>query len=287
MSIEAVKHLNYKDPVNLAGVVVVAVDDEWQGTGCWNSEFWVVDPAAPTTGIYVYKRCIDTPVDLQVKVGDVLDITGTFNTMFPYFNMVGYRYTVLNASSTAPMALTPKGTQVPPSDNVTSAGFGFSDGGRVLANPELSGTRIHIPGPLYITNPNPPALMRLSALGAADSKGYGFEVTGGILVNNYKTYGPSPTDGGRARCDFRARENDGGPGTVAFPSGLSGVWDSYTFTRCKDGGDPYSCSANQGTLNGYVPGTAGSFSGDGGYARYTFVVYPQDCENDFAGATGL
>ncbi|MHB8874704.1 MAG: hypothetical protein ACYC8T_13530 [Myxococcaceae bacterium] len=288
--IAAVKQLNYKDPVSLTGVVVAAVEDEWHSSSSpcvlsnWASKFWVVDPAAPNQGIYVYKRCTDTPTDYQPKPGDVLDIAGYFNTMPSYFYPDGYRYSVQNlyvSGVATPMAFTQHGTAAVPADNLAPAGFGNSYGGTVLANAGLAGTRVHVDGPLTITDPSPRAFQRVSALGAADPMFYGFEVTGGVLVATYKTYGTSPTDGGAARCDFRQKELDAGAGTVAFPNGISGVYDTYTMPGCEDGGTDIRCGRNK---PGIIPGAT---LADGGTAKYTFVLLPQNCEVDFQGATGL
>jgi hypothetical protein len=119
-----------------------------------------------------------------------------------------------------------------------------------------------------LTNANPSALKRISA-SANDSVHFGFEVTGGVLVNNYKTYG-STQDGGTKRCDWRALANDGG--TVRFPNGIRGVWDTFTHAPCADGGTSSSCFRDAGV----VPGTD---------QTHTYVLYPQDCDQDLAGVS--
>ncbi len=295
-TIAQVKQATFKDHVRVDGVVVTVVDYNKAGgsaacTGAsppgWYAEFWVVDPADPSSGIWVDKYCTDLPTNFQPVPGDVLTIDGYFYTSSKFDDRSGYRYEIVSqygmvASNAAPLVITKTGTQSPPLVDVEApTGFGNSDGGRVLANREFSGARVHVPGPLVVTDPNPVALKRVSGL-AGDTVHFGFEVTGGILVDDYRTYGVT-LDGGTPRCDYRAVALDGG--SVAFPNGISGVWDSYTHAPCEDGGTNLSaCYLHQ--VAGYVPGTLGA-AADGGNAKYTFVLYPMDCAHDFEGATGL
>ncbi|MHB8872250.1 MAG: hypothetical protein ACYC8T_01055 [Myxococcaceae bacterium] len=259
------------DRVVVRGVVVAAIDDTFKGgQGDYISQFWVVDPANPGEGIWVDKYFTDLPGPYNPVVGDVLDIDGYFGMRSKFDDRVGYRFSLKSqfacaGNPTGKLSITKTGTTSAPVDNVVAAGFGNADGGWVKANPERAGTRVHIPGPLVITDPNPTAFKRIFG----SSLYYGFEVSNGILVNNSKTYGTSPTDGGRPRCDWRAFALDGG--AVSFPNGISGVWESYTHAACYDGGTSSSCKKDAGV----VPGTT---------ANYTFVLYPQDCETDFAGA---
>ena len=268
--IEAVKRLKFCDPVRLRGVVVVAVDNAFVGgQGDETTQFWVVDPAHPDRGIYVDKFFKDLPPVLSAAVGDVYDIDGFFGTASKYDAPNGYRYEVKNQHgcqpSTGKLVITKKGTAAVPADNLAPGGFGTSaDGGTIKANPELSGTRVHVGGPLHVTNASPLTLRRASA-DAGDTEFYGFEVTGGILVNDVRTR--HANDGG---CDWRARVLDGGD--VSFPTGISGVWDSYTYAPCYDGGS--SCDSHFRDA-GYVPGTS---------EKSTFVLYPQGCPSDFPNA---
>jgi hypothetical protein len=98
---------------------------------------------------------------------------------------------------------------------------------------------------------------------------FGFEVTGGILVNNFKTYDQQWSDGGLVRCDWRQIALDAGSGhSVSFPNGISGVWDTYSHASCRDGG----VGCNDGALHrnaGLVPDTNNSF---------TYVLYPTGCD---------
>lgn len=91
-------------------------------------------------------------------------------------------------------------------------------------------------------------------------------------MNNYKTY-RGFGDGG-VGCDWRAVAGDGG--TVTFPNGVSGIWDTYAHAPCVDGGTASGCFATKA----FVPGTVGA---DGGAVNYTYVLYPMDCANDLAG----
>jgi hypothetical protein len=124
---------------------------------------------------------------------------------------------------------------------------------------------VKIDGPLTVTDLNPEALHRVSALGAADTRYNGFQLSNGILVNNFRTFdGAKTEDGGVSHCDVRWIIGDGG--TVSFPNGIVGVWDTYTMASCTDGGTTLtSCFNNKGTIPG-VP--------DSGY---TNVLYPTDC----------
>ncbi len=262
------------DLIKLENVVVVAIDNSRRGdAGDYDVQFWVVDPNNPTNGIYVDKFYTDLPGPYDPQIGDVLDIEGYLGTQSRFEDRIGYRLTLKSqfgcqGQSSGKLVITRKGTMTPPSDNLVSAGFGNADGGWGRPNRELAGTRVHIPGPLVLTDPNPPAFKRISAV-PGDNVHFGFEVTGGILVNNYKTFGTSPTDGGAPRCDWRRIANDGG--TVTFPNGIRGVWDSYTHAPCLDGGTSGSCRRDAGV----VPGTSNT---------YTYVLYPQNCAVDFAGA---
>ncbi len=259
------------DHLSVKGVVVTAIDDTHLGSGDdWLAQFWVQDPDEPTSGIYVDKFYTDEPGDYRPEIGDVLDIEGYLGQISRFNDRTAYRFALKSqfgcVGKSGKLVLTKTGTATPPDDNVAPAHFPSADGGR-----ELAGTRVHFPGPLVMDNPNPPPFDRISSLNN-DTVYFGFQVDGGaqaILVNNYKTFGTSPTDGGPPRCDFRAVANDGG--SVVFPDGIRGVWDSYAHAPCEDGGVSSSCRRNEAN----VPGTT---------AKYIWVLYPQDCANDFAGA---
>jgi hypothetical protein len=141
----------------------------------------------------------------------------------------------------------------------------FGANGTIKAEPTYSGARVKIAGPLTMGLLNPEQLHRQSALGANDTRYYGFELSNGVLVNNFRTFDNAALeDGGRSRCDVRFIVGDGG--TVTFPNGIIGVWDTYTHASCADGGtDLNNCFNNRGS----VPGTPD--------ANYTNVLYPTDC----------
>jgi hypothetical protein len=267
-SVTEVKH------VTVQGVVVTEIsriDD--RNTAGITADFWVADPASPQNGIFVQKFRDDPENNYRPAVGDVLTITGFFQNKSRFNDREGYRkvlknnFDVRGGGAIVPLVITRTGTQAAPADVPVSidAGFGNADGGTARANIELLGARVHIAGPLTLTNPNPMAFKRLSAL-AGDTVHYGFEVSGGVLVNNNSTFGTSPTDGGTPRCDWRARVNEDA-GTVTFPNGIRGVWDTFTHAPCMDGGtNTFSCFNDAGV----IPGTSNN---------WTSVLYPEDCDD--------
>jgi hypothetical protein len=95
-----------------------------------------------------------------------------------------------------------------------------------------------------------------------------------VLVSNYKTFGVT-LDGGSSRCDWRNVVTDGG--TVSFPNGIRGVWDTYSYVPCTDGGFTFADGGTSTDCTGYVPGTANN---------YTYILYPQDCATDLPGVVG-
>ncbi len=274
MTIAEARRARYGTWIQLEGVVVNAVDEVSGGDGgqARRSRFWVVEPSRPTDGLWVSMKEGDLPADFLPQVGQRLTLSGWLQSD-PDEPFVAHRQHL--ASLARPLEIILSGSVTPPGDTTAPAGFGDADGGFARPNPELAGTRVYVPGPLVLTNPTPRAFQRQSA-DPQDAVFYGFEVTGGILVSNQKTSGESPTDGGPARCDWQALVRDDG-GTVTFPQGLRGVWDTYSFAPCEDGGTELLDCVR---LEGRVPGTE---QDDGGYNRYTYVLHPQDCEGDLAG----
>lgn len=276
---------NRGQQVTLDEVVVVAVSQTTRGNqGDYIARFWVVDSCFPKEGIYVDKFFTDRAngaTQYEPKVGDVLSISGLYRE----FNATGsdnapserdaYRPVIKSSFGIGPgitgsLVITVKGTTTPPADNTVPEGFGNAEGGAGQPNPELGGSRIHIPGPLTITNASPEA-MKLRPEDPDSGTYTGFEVTGGILVGNYKTFGT---------CDWRGTVADGG--SVTFPDGIRGVWDTYSNVPCleggmdagSDGGLFFQCTREG---DGVVPGTDNP---------YTYVVYPMDCPRDLAGDAG-
>jgi hypothetical protein len=261
-------------------VVVVAIDHSARNdAGQFSKAYWVVDPNHPHVGIYIDESFTDHfdpgPFSLmgpsEPQLGDGLQVVGYLDTESAFDDGDGYRSVIRDAAGGHCVANPPAGMQsfmsvtrmrivAPPADNAVGPGFGNANGGSVRANPELAGTRVFIPGPIELTNPRPSAFQQVSSMPGDDAYS-GFEVTGGVLVNDSKTAGS---------CDWRARVIDGG--TVTFPLGIRGVWDSYTYAPCADGSASSSCLRDAGS----IPGAAGVTS--------TLVLYPQDCVRDFAGA---
>ncbi|WP_146210131.1 hypothetical protein [Vitiosangium sp. GDMCC 1.1324] len=270
--------------VLLEGVVIHTLADVahrvQNGEEQVRAHFWVVDPARPMQGLWVHKDWTDLPVDFLPEVGQRVDLTGWMQAASGLEPFTGYR-THLGSQrafggQSGTLEIHPIGTLAVPADNTVAAGFGNADGGFGRPNPGLLGTRVYVPGPLQLTDPTPRAFHRESA-DPKDPVYYGFEVSGGILVSSQNTSGASPTDGGPARCDWQALVRGDG-GSVVFPQGIRGVWDTYTFVPCRDGGIG-ECTG--GASDGGVPGTEPADGGPGN--RFTHVLYPQNCDRDLAG----
>jgi hypothetical protein len=252
--------------------------------------FWVRDDS--DAGFYVYKRGTDTVAANPVP-GDIVNIDGQFGTQTKYFAPDGYRYLISNQYygsgnvKNRPLiitTLTPSTGAPAPLTLDANCGMDAQDGQQDLFQDSQfnAGQLIHINGPLAITNAQPLAMAQVTELqdGGALITGYrGFEVTGGILVTDSKTYSSDGGFGAPERCDWRLLA-DGGA-TVTFPNGITGVWDTYTMHPCIDNG-----AGGCGTTgdNGYIP-NAGALTSDAGNPTYTFALYPQSCA-DLAGDAG-
>jgi hypothetical protein len=279
--------------VTLEHVVVTAVDDLSRSSqGDYTAQFWVADPCFPQEGIWIDKFVSDEPTSYAPQLGDELKVEGFFRRInriasdvnaFPSESLLksrsAYRPAIKNAfglpGTSGRLTLTKTGTVAVRQDVTVPATFGNASGGAVKPNPEYGGARVHIPGPISISNADPLALKQRPD-SPANTVYLGFEVSGGVLVSNYKTFG-STLDGGSPRCDWRAVVKDGG--VVNFPNGIRGVWDTYSYVSCSDGGSilpdggaNYSCRDA-----GYVPGTNND---------YTYILYPQDCATDLPGVAG-
>ena len=259
--------------VKMKGVVIQRVEYTKKGTSGteWSGRYWVVDPANPKQGLWVYKFYTDTPADHEPKAGDVFDIEGylhykgKFEQQSAYRPQLASRYYVDGTQQ--PLRLTNLSTATPPADNEVSVAGGFGDakGGTNRPSPEYAGSRVHIAGPLTIKNLKPTAMHRVSS-DAADTKYYGFEVEGGILVYNDPQY---------LNCGWRAKAEAGE--TVTFPNGLRGTWETYSFAACTDGSTSTNCSKNPAE----VPGTRQPGADIGN--KFTYVLYPENCDKDLAG----
>jgi hypothetical protein len=255
--------------VRLENVVIQTVESTTLGPqGEYRSTFWVVDPANSRQGLWVSKSSQDVPTTYVPRVGDRIDLEGWIQSRSRFEPFTAWRPQLTR------LAITRLGTLTPPADHPVSlsTGFGNADGGFARPNPEYAGARVHIAGPLSLTNPNPRALQQVSD-DPEDPRFFGFEVQGGILVRAYKTVGES--DGGEERCDWRRKALDGG--SVLFPQGLRGVWETYSYAACQD-----RASTDAGCLreSAVVPGTEGR---DGGGNPFTYVLHPQNCETDLVG----
>jgi len=263
--------------VRIKGAVIQTVDYEKQGTaGDWTANFYLVDPANPKQGVWVYKFYQDTPTTYRAKVGDKIDIEGYLHVKGRFEQVSAYRPQLaskfyIDGSQQPKMALTNIVASTVPADNEVSiaTGFGNAENGTKRPNPEYAGARVHIAGPLKITNPSPKAFQRVSA-DPADSRYYGFEVEGGILVRNSAT---------SSKCDYRATALGGTE--VTFPDGIRGVWETYSFAACEDGGTATDCRRTAAV----VPGTSDGGVGDAGTGNlYTYVLTPQNCDVDLKAA---
>jgi hypothetical protein len=274
LSIREARALEEIREVILEGVVVTSISriDDRNAAGI-TADFWVADPNSPKDGIFVQKFRDDPQNSYRPVPGDVLTIRGFIQSKSRFNDREGYRKVIKNnfdvrgPNPVIPMIITKTGTRAPLSDLPVSvaSGFGNADGGAGRPNLDYLGARVHITDALTLTNPNPEAFKRLSAR-PNDDVYYGFEVTGSVLVNNNSTFGTTPTDGGARRCDYRVQVNNDA-GTVTFPDGIRGVWDTFTHAPCLDGGvNTFSCFNDAGV----VPGTDN---------RWTTVLYPEDCED--------
>ncbi|HEX8440698.1 hypothetical protein [Archangium sp.] len=284
MTVAQARSADYGTWVKLKNVVVQTVESSNRGSrGDYLGYFWVVDPANPKQGLWVYKFYQDLPTTYEPKAGDRIDIEGWVQYKSRFEQYTAYRPQLANKfavdGSQAKLVVTlieSAGAAGIPADNQVSIaqGFGNADGGFGRPSAEYGGSRVHIAGPLTLTNPNPRAMQRVSD-DPNDPRFFGFEVEGGILVRNYKTFGQ--TDGGDVRCDWRALVASDG-GSVTFPNGIRGVWETYTYSACQD-----LSSQDAGCFKSpaVVPGTE---LPDGGGNKFTYVLHPQNCAVDLAGA---
>ncbi|MBL8956426.1 MAG: hypothetical protein JNK82_36970 [Myxococcaceae bacterium] len=248
--------------VRVRGVVVTGVDDLDTSGANILARFWVADPANPASTMFVEKFYQDPPVAYVPVVGDLLDVEGYMHQMSARQERIGYRPVFKNqfncpgGPTNGNITITVVGTTTPPASFTTFSGFGNAQGGTAKPNPTQASRRVHIPGPLTLTQAAPPA-MRTSP----PTSGRGYEVTGGILVADYRTF---RADGG---CAWRDVATAGG--TVTFPNGIDGVWDTYTHAPCYDGTTNCSLSVSARDA-GFVPSTNNDF---------TYVLFPQSCND--------
>jgi hypothetical protein len=273
LTVDAAKGARFcQEYIRVENAIVVGIESSVRGgQGDYNVQFWVVDSDNPTRGIMVDKFYTDAPGPYLPQIGDVVNLSGyvkrysRFNDRTAYRTVFGSTFGCTGADAgTNPtqlrVELVDAGATVPV--NTVPAGFGDSMAGDNRPNPEFAGTRIRIPGPLTLSDPNPTAFQRVS-LSTTDTLFFGFEVTGGILVSNFRTFDFTASDGGsRMGCDYRAYANDAG--VVTFPNGITGIWDTYSHASCEDGGTS-NCNRRNAAV---VPGTMNDF---------TYAIYPLDC----------
>jgi hypothetical protein len=253
----------------------------------WQGDFWVGEPDGGR-GIFVQKYFTDAPETYEPRVGDVVSVTGFLTELQDgrsqnpgSLHRDGYRRALTSAfavdggSARLEIGVLASGHPVralAPSPSELGA-----DGGRYAARPDLLGARVGLPGPLTLTHATPPSMLRYSRtdagvvyLNASSADGgvrdvvNGFEVTGGVLVDDGATH---------ASCPWRWVVSDGG--TVVFPQGISGVWDTYTQVpevECAIGPDYARCLEA-----GFIPGPDGR-----PVTRVLHVVIPTDCETDLS-----
>jgi hypothetical protein len=266
------------EKVTLKNVVITSIANKFQGAqGDWLAQFWVAEPGNLKEAIYVDKFYTDpsVPVMLEPKVGMVVDLEGYTFRQSQFTDRIAYRLTLKSQfncrkpdntfyNPALPITMTLVDAGAVPSAPMVPTGFGDSMGGSTKPNADFGAARVFVPGPLSITNHSPPAFKRVSLV-ATDNTFLGFEVTGGILVNNFNTFDRTQSDGGlTVRCDYRKMMLDGG--SVVFPNGITAVWDTYSHAPCEDGGS--SCADTARRVKGSVPGTSND---------YTYVLYPADC----------
>lgn len=248
------------------------------GAGDLRAEVWVTDPGDPTRGIWVEKTYTDLSTD-PLHVGDVLLIDGYLGRVPAAVDVTGYRVVMKN--QTGFVTTNPKPLQLQRLDagiatghlTVDAGEFGDAEGGLEAADPQWVGARVHLRGPVEITDPTPAALTRYRL---GEVIGYaGFEVSGGVLVSDLQTASLDGGFGEPGRCDWR-RVAEAGE-RVVFANGIFGVWDSYTHAPCLDGGTLEDGGVQcypLSTARGFIPGTD---------AGFTHILYPQDCAHDLDG----
>jgi hypothetical protein len=292
-----------RNAVVISNAVVTSVLTGSKSSTGTKEYFWVEDPAAPQFGLWVEKFTTDYatdstgPMDFLYKPtpGDNLTINGFVvqrpAASFSSYNAedratMGDEFLVTGTNPASPLWMeVASGT--PLTDNPVPAGFGNSLGGTAQANPEFSGARVHIPGPLTVTDGSPIAMASFSSDSTAfpplPSGWNGFEVgsqTGTayqhILVSDYKTYAKYLADGGPdpTHCGFGEWVRDGG--TAIFPNGISGVWDTYAQQPCQSG-VPDGGSFCPNTV-GVVPGANCALQ-----TGFVYVLWPQNCTTDLVG----
>lgn len=279
--------------VTVPNVVVHSITRiEDGGNGSSEAEFYVGAPDDAGVGIFVHKFFNDNPRDYSPLVGDRVNLKGfryenyvTNNPggqqhtqhRFGYRHEVGGQFYADGGSGKLQVSFVAEGVPVHVLELTNRAEFAADDG-KKTPHDELRGARVHIPGPLYITDEAPSFMLRYNHdlkrpvgeqvfLDPSRDNYEGYVLTDGIVLADTFI---------RSSCNYRRLAVDAGgePNQVVFPDGISGVWDSYTmvpFYTCVTG-QFYTC-----VKPGFIP------LEDGGYLSDRInVIWPTDC-NDVDG----
>jgi hypothetical protein len=300
MKVEGVEEARYglcrHQYLELENVVVVGIDEAYTDSNGVRRNFWVADAADPQIGIWVHFRGTDTwinetgdEIDTEAEsferivLGDVINIKAKLDQQPGYNTRDGRRWMLTNHFKNGQgvilpveVALQSRGTGEAPSPVTVPVCFGDANDGYNRPGQRHVGMRVHIPGPLELINASPVAFSNPSKEGwyengqSAETV-FGFELSGGILVNDYKLYDLE----GEERCDWRKKAIEAAAEgkKVVFPNGITGVWENYTHAPC----NVVDCKTNYW---GGVPGTYDFCTeepDDGNY--YTNVLFPQSCDD--------
>lgn len=154
--------------------------------------------------------------------------------------------------------------------------------GTVAARPDRLGSRVYLPGPVYVANAEPSFMLRYNYdqrrdageqvfLDLTRDNYEGFVLDNGVVVADYKIRSSDDSCG-----DYRERALPLGDGGFYFPNGIRGVWETFAmqpFTNCAGGAQFYTCAPAS-----YIPDVDGGF-----LTSHINVIVPQDCEFDADG----
>lgn len=289
-----------------------AIDSGTPGSADISAEFYVGTPAdaGPGPGVFIDKFFSDLPTSYRPAVGDRLDVQGFLYERFnktsgrPHSeHRLGYRRELgaqFNVDGgPGKLVLTRlEGTGVTAVARV-DASYSARNG-TARPHPNTLGSRVFIPGPVYVADPAPSFMLRYS-LDATDGgpgrvfldttrDNYeGFVLDNGVVIADYRVRGSSP------ECrDYRQQAADAGPGRFFFPNGIQGIYETYTMVpligqrqALADGGvttvqGASGCPGGQHFFtclpSGWIP------SADGGVlTTHLHVVVPQNCTSDLTG----
>ena len=256
-------------PSNLPNVefdsVVVVAAESYVSSGATTGTFYIQDAApSSSTGIAVYVSTTDTVT--FPAIGDIVTVQGSFG-IYDGANQI-------SSTSTVPLTITHAGS------SGMSSGGAYSPAGTpimesstsayaaILTTPEPGqiGNVLTFAGPLTITNEAPANFVSTSSTGTTKSEG--FEVTGGLWVDDTYVY-------------YNCMKGQGPDGGTLFPTltnGVTGVWDEYQdyysdagtiYTvlypmSCADLGQSTVITMDGGTTTGGTDGGTTTGGTDGG-----------------------